>query len=133
MIFWLLIFIYFANISDCVAVVVVGRNSLLIYLRNVQINTLYAAVNGRINCCQKLLLLPFLDVCLFIIRPSWLAVAVAIVVALDIVVVVAVVVAVPKKTGVWPARAARPKQFRRRRRRRRSPPNVSCISAPNYR
>lgn len=129
MIFRLLIFIYFANISDCVAVaaVVVG-NSLLIYLRNVQINTLYAAVNGRINCCQKLLLLPFLDVCLFIIRPSWLAVAVAIVVALDIV----VVVAVSKKTGVWPARAARPKQFRRRR-RRRSPPNVSCISAPNYR
>lgn len=127
MIFKLLIFIYFANISDCVAVVV-GLNSLLIYLRNVQINTLYAAVNGRINCCQKLLLLPFLDVCLFIIRPSWLAVAVAIVVALDIVVVV---VAVTKKTGVWPARAARPKQFRRRR--RRSPPNVSCISAPNYR
>lgn len=60
--------------------------------------------------------------------------AVAIVVALDIVVVSAVVVvAVSKKTGVWPARAARPKQFRRRRRRRRSPPNVSCISAPNYR
>lgn len=99
---------------------------LYIYLRNVQINTLYAAVNGRINCCQKLLLLPFLDVCLFIIRPSWLAVAVAIVVALHIV----VVVAMSKKTGVWPARAARPKQFRRRR---RSPPNASCISAPNYR
>lgn len=109
-----------------VAVVVVGRNTFLIYLRNVQINTLYAAVNGRINCCQKLLLLPFLDVCLFIIRPSWLAVAVAIVVALHIV----VVVAMSKKTGVWPARAARPKQFRRRR---RSPPNASCISAPNYR
>lgn len=53
-------------------------------MRNVQINTLYSAVNGRINCCQKLLLLPFSDVCLFIIRPSCLAGAMLLVLLLSV-------------------------------------------------